>query len=184
MIINILVNSPKGSLLLESVDASNYSTDSTKMYSLFKSTIGSIGEENVVQVVTDNASENVKAGDLMFAEYQHIYWTLYAVHCINLIFGDIFKERPFSSVINRAIREHSYIVQRHLLLNMMKRFTEQRSMVKLAKARFATAFLTLHRMYEQKSNLKLFVSDEYTNNAYEREARGRESADIMLSTSF
>nr|XP_016452134.1 PREDICTED: uncharacterized protein LOC107776735 isoform X2 [Nicotiana tabacum] len=68
---------------------------------------------------------------------------------------------------------------------MMKRFTKQRSLVKPAKTRFATAFLTLHRMYEQKSNLKkLFVSDEYTNSAYGREARGRESADIILSPSF
>ncbi|XP_016507314.2 uncharacterized protein LOC107824999 [Nicotiana tabacum] len=104
MIINILVNSPKGSLFLESVDASDSLTDSTKM---------------------------------------------------------------------------------PLLLNMMKRFTKQRSLVKPAKTRFATAFLILHRMYEQKSNLKkLFVLYEYTNNAYGREARGRESADIILSPSF
>ncbi|XP_070055570.1 uncharacterized protein [Nicotiana tomentosiformis] len=185
MIINILVNSPKGSLFLESVDGSDSSTDSTKMYSLFKSTIDSIGAENVVQVVTDNASENVKAGDLMFAGYPHIYWTPCAAHSINLIFGDIFKERPFSSIFNQTIRVHSYIVQRPLLLNMMKRFTKQRGLVKPAKTRFATAFLTLHRMYEQKSNLKkLFVSDEYTNSAYGREARGRESADIILSPSF
>nr|XP_009592335.1 uncharacterized protein LOC104089195 [Nicotiana tomentosiformis] len=155
------------------------------MYSLFKSTIDSIGAENVVQVVTNNASENVKAGDLMSVGYPHIYWTPCAAHCINLIFDDIFKERPFSSVFNQAIRVHSYIAQRPLLLNMIKRFTKQRSLVKPAKTRFATAFLTLHRMYEQKSNLKkLFVSDEYTNSAYGREARGRESADIILSPSF
>ncbi|XP_019234971.1 PREDICTED: uncharacterized protein LOC109215374 [Nicotiana attenuata] len=68
---------------------------------------------------------------------------------------------------------------------MMKRFTKQRSLVNPAKTRFATAFLTLARMYEQKSNLKkLFVSDEYTSSAYGREARGRESADIILSPSF
>ncbi|XP_019264724.1 PREDICTED: uncharacterized protein LOC109242308 [Nicotiana attenuata] len=184
MIINILVNSRKGSLFLESVDATDSSADSTKMYSLFKST-DSIGPENVVQVVADNASENVKAGDLMSAGYPHIYWTPCAAHSINLIFGDIFKERPFSTVFNQAIRVHSYIVQRLLLLNMMKRFTKQRSLVKPAKTRFVTAFLTLHRMYEQKSNLKkLFISDEYTSSAYGRETRRRESADIILSPSF
>ncbi|XP_075081470.1 uncharacterized protein LOC107808014 isoform X1 [Nicotiana tabacum] len=185
IIINILVNSPKGSLFLESIDASHSSTDSTKMYSLFKSTINSIGAENVVQVITDTGGENVKAGDLMSVEYPHIYWTPCATHCISLIFGDIFREKPFSSVFNQAIRVHYYIVQRPFLLNMIKRFTKQRSLVKSAKTRFATAFLTLHRMYEQKNNLKkLFVSDKYTNSAYGREARGRESADIMLSTSF
>ncbi|XP_009797981.1 uncharacterized protein LOC107799256 [Nicotiana tabacum] len=172
-------------MFLESIDASDSSTDSTKMYSLFKSTIDSIGAENVVQVATNNASENVKAGDLMYVGNPYIYWTPCAAHFINLIFGDIFKERPFSTVFNHAIRMHSYIVQMSLLLNMMKRFTKKRSLVKPAKTRSATAFLTLHRMYEQKSNLKkLFVSDEYTNNAYGKEARGRESADIILSPSF
>nr|XP_016481005.1 PREDICTED: uncharacterized protein LOC107802079 [Nicotiana tabacum] len=105
-------------------------------------------------------------------------------YCINLIFGEIFKERPFRTVFNQAIRVHSYIVQRPLLLNMMKRFTKQRSLVKPAKAKFTTSFLTLNRIYEQKSNLKLFVSYEYANSAYGREARGRESVDIMLSNAF
>ncbi|XP_070006063.1 uncharacterized protein [Nicotiana sylvestris] len=101
IIINILVNSPKRSLFLESVDASDSSTDLTKMYSLFKSTIDSIGAENIVQVVMDNANESVKAGGLMSVGYPHIYWTPRATHSINLIFGDIFKERPFSTVFNQ-----------------------------------------------------------------------------------
>ncbi|XP_075112923.1 uncharacterized protein LOC107810248 [Nicotiana tabacum] len=149
MIINLLVNSPKGSLFPESVDASDSSTDSTKMYSLFKSTIDFIGAENV--------SSNFHGQ----------------------------RQKDHLVVFNQAIRVHSYIVQRPLLLNMMKRFTKQRSLVKPTKTRFATTFLTLHRMYEQKSNLKkLFVSDQYTNSAYGREARRRKSADIILSPSF
>ena len=97
MIINILVNSPIGSVFLGSVDASNESTDSTKMYKLFESTIERIGPENVVQIVTDNASENVTAGSMMMGAYPHIYWTPCAAHCINLIFGDIFKVKPYAS---------------------------------------------------------------------------------------
>ncbi|KAF3674774.1 hypothetical protein FXO38_05057, partial [Capsicum annuum] len=65
MIINILVNCSIGSIFLGSVDASNESTTGTKMYNLFEKTIEDIGPENIVQVVTDNASENVKAGELM-----------------------------------------------------------------------------------------------------------------------
>ena len=57
MVINVLVNSPSGSVFLESYDASNSSTDSNKMFNLFEKTIMKVGQENVVQVVTDNASE-------------------------------------------------------------------------------------------------------------------------------
>ncbi|KAH0744724.1 hypothetical protein KY290_032717 [Solanum tuberosum] len=35
--------------------------------------------------------------------FPHIYWTPCAVHCINLIFGDIFKERPFTGVFTKAV---------------------------------------------------------------------------------
>ncbi|KAH0640025.1 hypothetical protein KY285_036611 [Solanum tuberosum] len=59
-----------------------------------------IGQENVVQIVTDNASENVKAGSVMMGAYPHIYWTPCAAHCINLMFGDIFKVKPYASVLS------------------------------------------------------------------------------------
>ncbi|XP_070054762.1 uncharacterized protein [Nicotiana tomentosiformis] len=97
MIINVLVNSPRGSVFLESHDASNSSTDGSKMYNLFRKTIDKIGKENIVQIVTDNASENVSAGRMMEAMYPHIYWTPCAAHCTNLMFGDIFKENPYAS---------------------------------------------------------------------------------------
>ncbi|XP_049386035.1 uncharacterized protein LOC125850206 [Solanum stenotomum] len=154
MIINILVNSPIGSVFLGSVDASNESTDSTKMYKLFESTIERIGPENVVQIVTDNASENVKAGSMMMGAYPHIYWTPCAAHCINLMFGDIFKVKPYASVFKKAIRIHSYISQRTFLLILMRKFTNKRNLVKPAKTKFATAFLILRARYIQRKNLR------------------------------
>lgn len=67
------------------------------MYDLFKNTIKRIGPQNIVQVVTNNASENVKAGSMMMGIYPHIYWTLCAAHCINLMLGDIFKINPYET---------------------------------------------------------------------------------------
>ncbi|XP_015169153.1 uncharacterized protein [Solanum tuberosum] len=80
MIINILVNSPIGSVFLGSVNASNESIDSTKMYNLFERTIERIGSKIIVKIVTDNA----KAGSMMMDVYPYIYWTSCAAHCINL----------------------------------------------------------------------------------------------------
>ena len=65
MVINVLVNSPRGSVFLESYDASNSSTDSNKMFNLSEKTIMKVGQENVVQVVTDSAIENKKAGNML-----------------------------------------------------------------------------------------------------------------------
>ncbi|XP_019238707.1 PREDICTED: uncharacterized protein LOC109218776 [Nicotiana attenuata] len=160
MIINVLVNSPGGSLFLESIDASDSSTDHIKMFTLFQNTIEKIGPRKVVQVVTDNASENVKAGCMIEGAYKNVYWTPCAAHCINLMFGDIFKERPFSTVFGQGVRLYSYISQRPLLLNMMRRFTMQKSLVKPGKTRFATAFLTLSSLHCQKDNLRKMVTSE------------------------
>ncbi|XP_075085470.1 uncharacterized protein LOC107761894 [Nicotiana tabacum] len=185
MIINVLVNSPRGSIFLESHDASNSSTDGSKMYSLFRKTIDKIGKENVVQIVTDNASENVSAGRMMEAMYPHIYWTPCAAHCINLMFGDIFKENPYASVFTKAVRVYSYISQRPLLLNLMRKFTNERNLVRPAKTRFATAFLTLHSFYLQKKKLrKLVLSNEWKDNRYAKEVAGKETVKVFISPSF
>ncbi|XP_060213434.1 uncharacterized protein LOC132640719 isoform X2 [Lycium barbarum] len=185
MVINVLVNSPKGSLFLGSYDASHSSTDSTKMYNLFERTIESIGKDNVVQVVTDNASENVKAGQTMHGTFPHIYWTPCAAHCINLIFGDIFKINPYASVFSKATKMYAYISQRPLLLNLMRKFTNERNLVRPGKTRFATAFLTLHSFYMQKKNLRsLVTSNEWKQSKHAKEIAGKEVARNIISPSF
>lgn len=59
------MNSPKVHVFLESYDTSDSSIDSNKMFNLFEKTILKIGKENKVQVMTDNASKNRKAGDML-----------------------------------------------------------------------------------------------------------------------
>nr|XP_016476618.1 PREDICTED: uncharacterized protein LOC107798165 [Nicotiana tabacum] len=185
MVINVLVNSPRGSVFLESYDASDSSTNSNKMFNLFEKTILKVGPENVVQVVIDNASENKKAGDMLKGVFPNIYWTPCAAHCINLMFGDIFNLAPYSTVFAKAIKIHSYISQRPLLLNMIRRYTKQRNLVKSAKTRFATAILTLHSVYLQKQNLRtLFLSTEWSESIYAKETLGKEVARFIIGPYF
>ncbi|XP_075095544.1 uncharacterized protein LOC142173790 [Nicotiana tabacum] len=84
------------------------------MYSLFRKTIDKIGKKNIVQVVTDIASENVSAGKMMEAMHPYIYWTPCAAHCINLIFGDIFKENPLASGRQDIFLHHFYLQKKNL----------------------------------------------------------------------
>ncbi|XP_057770757.1 uncharacterized protein LOC130990547 [Salvia miltiorrhiza] len=61
-IVNFLVNSPKGSVFIKSVEVSEVVKDSTTLFFMLDSIVEEVGEMNVVQVVTDNASNYVKAG--------------------------------------------------------------------------------------------------------------------------
>lgn len=67
-IINFLVNSPKGSVFLKSVDVSEVVKDANLLFNMLDQVVDEVGESNIVQVVTDNASNYIKAG--MFISVQ------------------------------------------------------------------------------------------------------------------
>ncbi|KAL4343095.1 hypothetical protein AHAS_Ahas11G0044100 [Arachis hypogaea] len=60
-IINFLVNSPAGTMFLKSIDASDYVKMGEKIFELLDGIVEEIGEQSVVQVVTDNGSNYVLA---------------------------------------------------------------------------------------------------------------------------
>ncbi|XP_031106337.1 uncharacterized protein LOC116010988 [Ipomoea triloba] len=152
--INILVNCSLGSYFLESVDVSKDMVDANKMLELFETFVNQVGKDKVVQVISDNASENVRAGKDLMEVYPNLYWTPCAAHCINLMFKDIFEIRHFSMAYKRALKLSVYIHSKTKLLNWLRKYTGKRDLVKFAKTRFATAFLTFKRLHEQKRQEK------------------------------
>nr|GMD78365.1 uncharacterized protein LOC109165304 [Ipomoea batatas] len=140
-------------------DVSKDTVDANKMLELFETFVNQVGKDKVVQVISDNASENVRTGKDLMEVYPHLYWTTSAAHCINLMFKDIFEIRHFSMAYKRASKLSVYIHSKTKLLNWLRKYTGKRDLVKFAKTRFATAFLTFKRLHEQKNNLrKLFNS--------------------------
>lgn len=65
-LINCLVNCPKGTMFIKSIDASSFVKDGQKLFELLDKYVDLVGEANVVQVVTDSASANVLAGNIFF----------------------------------------------------------------------------------------------------------------------
>ena len=64
-ICNFLVNSPKGTVFLYSLDTSNISKTADKVFKMLDDVVEYVGEVNIVQVVTDNAANFKAAGDLL-----------------------------------------------------------------------------------------------------------------------
>ncbi|RWR93420.1 LOW QUALITY PROTEIN: hypothetical protein CKAN_02266900 [Cinnamomum micranthum f. kanehirae] len=165
---NFLVNCPKGTMFVESIDASSYSKDAEKMFQLIEKFVERIGEANVI--VTDSAAANVLAGKFLEAKFAYLYWTPCAAHCLDLMLEDIFKIPSLKRTFERAIVVHGFIYNCPTLLNMMRRFTQMKELIKPAKTRFATAFLTLARIHQQKNNLrKMFTSEEWTTSKWAKE---------------
>ena len=72
-LINFLVNSPKGTVFIESLDASEFVKSGPKMFELLDKFVQKIGSANVVQVVTDSASNNVYAGNCFTLILSNLY---------------------------------------------------------------------------------------------------------------
>ncbi|KAL0406491.1 UNVERIFIED_CONTAM: hypothetical protein Slati_3963000 [Sesamum latifolium] len=133
-LINFLVNSPKGTKFIGSVDASSYS---------------------------------------------------HTAHCIDLMFEDFFKVPNLKKTYEQFVMINGYIYNRSPLLDMLRDFIVKRDMVRSAKIRFATAFLTLKRFHTEKANLKkMFTSEKWTKSKYAKEAQGKLVASTILKNSF
>ncbi|KAL2938628.1 Protein disulfide-isomerase TMX3 [Bienertia sinuspersici] len=50
-----------------------------------------IGEDKVVQLVTDNEAVIKAGGKRLMEEFPHLYWTACAAHCLDLLLEDIGK---------------------------------------------------------------------------------------------
>jgi len=61
-----LANSPSGTVFLKLVDTSDVIKDAKQIFELLDSVVDEIGEDNVVQVVSDGAANLVSAGEMKF----------------------------------------------------------------------------------------------------------------------
>ncbi|XP_059063516.1 uncharacterized protein LOC131856134 [Cryptomeria japonica] len=64
-LLNFLVSSAGGTVFIKSIDASAHCKNATYLCEQIEEVIEDVGEENVVQVVTNNAANYVAAGKLL-----------------------------------------------------------------------------------------------------------------------
>ncbi|KAH1189697.1 hypothetical protein GmHk_20G057422 [Glycine max] len=184
-IINFFINSQARTMILKSVDGSDFVKTGEKLFELLDVIVEEVGEENVVQVVTDNRSNYVLAGKLLEEKRKHIYWTPCAAHCIDLMLENIGKLPLIRKTIRRAINLVGFIYAHSSTLSLLRNFTNKRELVRHAITRFVTSYLTLERRHKEKANIrKIFTSDEWTLNKLSKEPKGKEAAKVVLMPSF
>ncbi|GJT13438.1 hAT dimerization domain-containing transposase-related protein [Tanacetum coccineum] len=85
---NLCVNSKLGTIFIGAKDCSDKAHTSDLIFEYVDRCIEDVGPENVVQVVTDNASNNMGAAKLLHEKRPKIFWTSCASHTINLMLED------------------------------------------------------------------------------------------------
>ncbi|KAK3040027.1 hypothetical protein RJ639_028358 [Escallonia herrerae] len=122
-IIIFLANCPGRTFFLKSIDASCKIHDHNFLYSELDKVVEEIGEEHVVQVVSQNGEAYMKAGKLLMEKRKCLIYAPCISHSIDLILTD-FSETPVTkSVIIDARKVTSFIYSHKLILAFIRKET-------------------------------------------------------------
>ncbi|XP_026433315.1 uncharacterized protein LOC113330701 [Papaver somniferum] len=184
-LINFLVNCPKGSVFLKSVDASDRTNDADFIHKLVKEVIADVGAENVVQFRTDNGSNFKKAGKDLMLEYPHIFWTPCGAHCVQLMLEELGSKLPRIKIaVILGKRLVTYIYAHFQVLSLMRELNGA-DLHRSTKTRFATQYYTLESLQKYKTPLQMvFVNDRWVKTRFARENVGVNALKIVTSIKF
>ncbi|KAK4433493.1 hypothetical protein Salat_1111600 [Sesamum alatum] len=144
-----------------------------------------IDEKYVVQVITNNGSAYKKAGELLMRKRKHLYWASYFAHCIDLILEDFAEKTTVKVVIEQAKKISNFIYNHGKVLYIMRKYTDGKELLHPGITRFATNYISMENILEQKSNLqRMFTSEEWSKNADSKDPSGKAIQDVILNSSF
>eukprot|EP00253_Pinus_taeda_P025528 PITA_25528 len=127
-LINFLVSCPKGTMFIKSVDASAQIKDAKTLCDLLDVFILEVGEQNVVQVITDNVANYVVAGRMLMDRDPTLFWTPCAAHCIDLMLEDIGKIPFVKDIVDSSKSITKFIYNHTFVLSLMRRFTNNKEL--------------------------------------------------------
>ena len=99
--INFLINISAGTFFLRSIDAYDSIKDGELLSLRLNKVIDEVGEENVVQIITDNGTNFMNAEKRIMETRSHVYWTPCAAHCIDLLSEDIGKSKIHKETLRK-----------------------------------------------------------------------------------
>ena len=82
-----------------------------------------VGEENVVQVVTDNEASFKADGMLLMEKCKHLFWSHCAAHCIDLMLEDIGNIKQIKETLDQAKMITSFIYNSSKVVRGLKLYT-------------------------------------------------------------
>ena len=129
------------------------------MFKHLDEVVEEIREKNVVQVITDNASNYVNIRMRLMEKRRRLWWTHCAARCINLML-DVGKLNVHANTLLRARQMVKFIYGHSWVLSLMRTFTKNHKLIRPPITWFATAFLTL----QSRCKMDSATSSAFTGN--------------------
>nr|KYP69089.1 hypothetical protein KK1_022740 [Cajanus cajan] len=119
-IMNFLVYCSNGTIFLKSIDVSSVDTRNTDYYfQLLDKVVEEVGEEFVIQVVTDN-EKALKASGQKLMENRHLYWIACVAHCLDLCLEDIEGKKNVQNLLSDVKVVKTFTYNHTRIANFMK----------------------------------------------------------------
>jgi hypothetical protein len=119
--------------------------------------VADVGENNVVQVITDNGSNYKKACQYLTNEYLHIAWQPCLAHTINLMLKSIDEFPDHEFVIGSAKLIARWLYNHGKLYTMMKTAISG-NLVRWNATRFGTNYLFLESFLRRKDRFMQWMA--------------------------
>ncbi|KAI5395052.1 hypothetical protein KIW84_061600 [Lathyrus oleraceus] len=186
--LNLFANSLKGKYFLKSIDASDMLESDTpfKLFKMMDDIVEEVGEENVVQIVTDNTPFYKAAGEMLMEKRTRLYWTPCVTHCIKMILEDYEHKIPmYEKTVTMAKRITTFLYSRDSIISLLHSFTKGIDLMKPSITRCITSYLTLDSLYENKRALKkMFESKEWKSTQFAKTSVGKSVEDVVFDHEF
>eukprot|EP01018_Ginkgo_biloba_P025883 Gb_25508 [translate_table: standard] len=183
-LIKVLVYSPQGVLFVKAIDAMDHTKTSEFIFKILEEAVLEVGEENVAQIVTNSASNCVGAGKMIMARFKIIYWTPCATHCMDLLLHDLGKLPWVNEAIQREKLITNFIVNYRITLSIYRKHATK-ELFRPCDTRFATYYITLNIVIEEKASLRLIVcSNEWEKSPLSKTSKAKLVEEIILSSNF
>jgi hypothetical protein len=195
-LINFIACSLSGPIFLKAVDASGEYKNAEYLKGLFIEVIKEVGDQKVVQIITDNAPV-CKSGALSLeSEYPHIFWTPCVAHNLNLALKSICnpKEEENSQAyalcswiedLERNVKSiRNFVVNHHRVNAIFNRHSDLK-LLKVAETRFASIIVMMKRIKRVKNALINMVTDEnWTFYRVDDDMKAQEIKKFILDDEF
>ncbi|XP_031285832.1 uncharacterized protein LOC116144531 [Pistacia vera] len=186
VLINFLVSSPHGSYFVSSVDATDVVENALNLFKLLDKVVEEVGEENVVQVITDNTPSYKTAGKMLEEKRRNLFWMPCATYCIDKMLEDFLKLKCVSECMEKAQKITKFIYNQISLLNLMKKeFTQEQELLRPSVTRYASSFATLKNLLDHRIDLRrMFQSNIWISSQFSRSDEGKEVEKTVLNATF
>ncbi|KAK7273846.1 hypothetical protein RIF29_14910 [Crotalaria pallida] len=175
-LINFMAASEGGPIFLKAVNSSNEIRNAEYMAGLMREAINEVGVNNVVQIITNNASVFKAAGTLIEANFPHVFWTPCVVHTLSLALKNICapKNTDKNEVADAACHwitqvgddcsyVRNFIMNHSMRLAMYNKFVPWK-LLAIADTRFAYIVVMLRRFKLIKTAMQeMVISNEWSS---------------------